>query len=149
MKVRFISKETGRQIKSAAIAESYVTSKRTALMEVCDEYTDNGLFMFNGLCYTLSEIVVTVKPLTDLTDGEKIMLLTQDGIYKSAAERAVKKDIVIFYPDTNDGMKDYFDSRSDLCSPKDKKHEWNRLDKVNYFDEYCNFLGAYRYDYFV
>ena len=148
MLVRFISKETGRQIKSAII-DDHVISKRRALMEVCDEYTDNGLFMFNGIFYALSEIATTAKQLTDLTEREKIMLLTRNGIYKSAAERAVTDGMVIFYPDTNDGMKDYFDNHTDLCSPKDKKHEWNRLDKVDYLDEYGNFLGTYRYDYFV
>ena len=148
MTVRFISRITGRQIKSANIDETYVISKRSALMEVCDDYV-NGLFVFNDTFYALSEISATVKPLTDLTEREKIALLTQSGIYKSAAERAVKEDMVVFYPDNNDGMKDYFATLYNESNVKIKKHAWNRLDKVDYFDEYGNCLGAYRYDYFV
>lgn len=149
MTVRFISRRTGRQIKSATIDETIIPiSKRRALMEVCDDYV-NGLFVFNDTFYELSEISATVKPLTDLTEREKIALLTQSGIYKSAAERAVKEDMVVFYLDNNDGMKDYFATLYNESNVKIKKHAWNRLDKVDYFDEYGNFLGAYRYDYFV
>lgn len=148
MTVRFISRITGRQIKSANIDETYVISKRRALMEVCDSYI-NGLYVFNDTFYELSEISATVKPLTDLTDREKIALLIQSGVYKSAAERAVKEDMVIFYLDNNDGMKEYFYNLCDVDDGRDKRHMWNRLDKVDYFDEYGNFLCTYRYDYFV
>lgn len=148
MTVRFISRVTGRQIKSANIDETFVRGKRSALKEVCDSYI-NGLYMFNNTLYSGGEIEATRNTINDLTEREKVMLLKQNGVYRSAAERAVKDDMVIFYPDTNDGMKDYFNNRVDFCSPKDKKHGWNRLDKVDYFDEYGNFLCAYRYDYYV
>lgn len=148
MTVRFISKVTGRQIKSATIDETGIMSKRRALMEVCDDYV-NGLFVFNDSFYMSYEISITTKPLSDLTEREKIALLTQSGVYKIAAERAVREDMVIFYPDNNDGMKDYFHNLCDVDDVREKKHMWNKLNKVDYFDEYCNFLGAYRYDYFV
>lgn len=99
-----------------------------------------------------NDIAIVYQPIDTtimLTTHEKIMLLMQNGIYRSATERAVKEDMVIFYPDTNDGMKDYFATLYNESNVRIKKHEWNRLDKVDYFDEYGNFLCAYRYDYFV
>lgn len=70
-------------------------------------------------------------------------------IERIAAQRAVKEGTVIFYPNTNEGLEDYSENRSDLCDSKDKENEWNKLDKVSHFDDYGNFLGTYRYDYFL
>lgn len=151
VKVRIIVKETGRQIKSVIIDDRHLTSKEDTLWKVCDNYND-GIYLFNGIPYMSNELAYTYTSIdspTMLTTYEKIALLMQDGIYRSAAERAVKEDMVVFYPDTNDGMKDYFSTMHNEDSAKVKKHAWNKLSKVDYFDEYSNFLGAYRYDYFV
>lgn len=151
VKVRIIVKKTGRQIKSVIIDDRHLTSKDDTLWKVCDNYND-GIYLFNGIPYMSSELAYTYAPIDTpitLTTYEKITLLMQNGIYRSAAERVVKEDMVIFYPDNSDGMKDYFATLYNESNVKVKKHAWNRLDKVDYFDEFGNFLGAYRYDYFV